>query len=107
MNKIKNMEEFYKITEQNKLVIFYWSTKWCPDCFVSKRFMPQLEKDFGSIEFYSIDKNANLDLAKHLNIYGVPSFLIYENNTEISRLVNKQRKTYNEVKEYIFESINK
>jgi thiol-disulfide isomerase/thioredoxin len=101
------MEEFYKITEQNKLVIFYWITKWCPDCFVSKRFMPQLEKDFESMEFYSIDKNTNLDLAKHLNIYGVPSFLIYENNQEISRLVNKKRKTYNEVKEYIFESINK
>ena len=107
MKKIENMEGFYKITENNKLSVFYWSTKWCPDCFFSKRFLPMLEKDFEEIEFYSIDKNAHLELARHLNIFGVPSFLIYENNDEVSRLVNKQRKSYKEVKEFINESISK
>ncbi len=107
MKKIKNMEEYYNVIKNNDNVIVYWNTFWCPDCFVSRRFLPKLIEDFGAFEFYTIDKNANLELAKHLNIYGVPSFLIFKNNKEIGRLVNKQRKTYDEVKGFIKDIINK
>ena len=106
MNKINNIEEFYKITESDKLVIFYWNTLFCPDCFVSRRFLPKLVEEFNEFEFCTIDKNSNLELAKHLNIYGVPSFLIFKSSEEIGRLVNKKRKTHKEVKEFIQDVIN-
>lgn len=106
MNKIKNMEQYYKIIEDNPKVIIYWNTFLCPDCFVSRRFLPDLINDFKEFTFYKIEKNANLELAKHLNIYGVPSFLIFVNNEEIGRLVNKQRKSYQEVKEFIEKTIS-
>ena len=107
MNKINNIDEFYQIIENNEKVIIYWNTLICPDCFVSRRFLPRLIDDFPDYIFYKIDKNHNLDIAKHLNVYGVPSFLIYEDNNEIGRLVNKNRKTYIEVKEFILDTINK
>lgn len=42
-----------------------------------------------------------LDLAKHLEIYGIPSFLVFKDHDEVGRLVNKLRKSYKEVKTFI------
>ena len=106
MNKIENMEQYYDIIEENEKVIIYWNTLICPDCFVSRRFMPELITDFKDFNFYKIEKNSNLELAKHLNIYGVPSFLIFVNNEEIGRFVNKKRKSYQEVKDFIIKTIS-
>jgi thiol-disulfide isomerase/thioredoxin len=65
-----------------------------------------LETEFKDVLFYSFNKDKNIKLAKHLNIYEVPSFIIYKNGDEITRLVNKNRKSYQEVREFILESIN-
>ena len=105
--KINNMEEYDNVIENNDKVIIYWNTKWCPDCFVSRRFMPIIVNDFEDFEFYQIEKNQNLELAAHLNIYGVPSFLVFVKGVEVGRLVNKRRKSYNEVKEFIQNTISK
>ena len=106
MNKINNIEEFYNIVENKEKVIVYWNTLLCPDCFVSRRFLPKLMEDFPGYEFYKVEKNSMLELAKHLNIYGVPSFLVFHNNEEIGRLVNKLRKSYEEVKDFIQDTID-
>ena len=107
LKKLKNLEEFYEAVETNPKVIIYWYTKWCPDCFFSKTYIGKIEKDFKDYLFYSCDRDQFLDLAKHLEIYGIPSFLIFENGDEVGRLVNKLRKSYQEVKTFIESVVNK
>lgn len=101
MNSIKTVEEFYKITEAKGKKLVYFYTQWCPDCFVIKPHLPRLESEYQDIEFYMMDRDVDIELARHLNIFGIPSFLVYQDGDEIGRLVNKKRKTYEEVKTFI------
>lgn len=101
MKKIKNIEEFYKAIEENEKTIVYFYTDWCPDCYMAEPYIPQLEEDFSEYLFYSFDRDSSIELAKHLQIYGIPSFIVFQNGDEIGRLVNKYRKSYKEVKKFI------
>lgn len=101
MKKIETLEDYYKVIEGVPKVIIYWYTKWCPDCFAIKPYIPRLEEDFKEFEFYSMDRDLDIELAKHLNIFGIPSFLVYDGGIEIGRFVDKNRKTYDQVKDFI------
>ena len=105
MNKIKSLKEYYDVIENNDLVIIYWYTRWCPDCFIMKAALPRLEKDFEDIDFYSVNRDMDIQLARHLNIFGIPSFLIYKKGEELDRFVDKRRKSYIQVKEFITKAI--
>lgn len=101
MIKLKTTEQFYKAIEKNELCIVYFYTLWCPDCFVMRPALPQLEKDYPNMKFYSFNRDKDTQLAKHLEIYGIPSFLLFDKGDEIGRYVDKKRKTYLEVKTFI------
>ena len=105
LKKIKSLEEFYDVIESNEKVIIYWYTKWCPDCFAMKPALPRLEKDFSEYKFYSVNRSMDIELAKHLNIFGIPSFLIYHNEEIIDRFVDKRRKSYIQVRDFITNAI--
>lgn len=101
LKKIANLEEFYTSIEKDQLSVVYFYTNWCPDCFVLKPYLPKIENDFPQVVFYKMNRNDDLELTKHLNIYGIPSFLVYKNGEELGRLVNKKRKSYEEIKTFI------
>jgi thiol-disulfide isomerase/thioredoxin len=105
LNKIKSLKEYYDVIENNDLVIIYWYTRMCPDCFIMKAALPRLEKDFTDIQFYSVNRDMDIELARHLNIFGIPSFLIYKKGEELDRFVDKRRKSYIQVKEFITKAI--
>lgn len=107
MKPINSVKEFYDVIESRPQVVVYWYTKWCPDCFMIKPHLPRLETDFDTYEFYSIDRDVDIDLARHLEIYGIPSFLVFKDGNEIGRFVDKNRKTYLEVKTFIENVMNK
>ena len=105
LEKIKSLKEYYEVIENNDLVIIYWYTRWCPDCFIMKAALPRLVKDFSEYKFYSVNRDMDIELAKHLNIFGIPSFLIYKNGEELDRFVDKRRKSYIQVKDFITNAI--
>ena len=105
MKSIISMEEFYKVIEDEKPSFIYFYTNWCPDCFAIKPHLPRLENEFTNIEFYQMDRDLELELAMHLNIYGIPSFLMFSQGEEIGRFVSKFSKSYLEVRSFIEESI--
>lgn len=105
MKTLKDIEEFYDAVEGNKKSIIYFYTEWCPDCYMIKPFIPKLEMDFDEYSFYSFDRDSSIELAKHLEIYGIPSFVVFRNGDEIGRMVTKFRKTYSEVRMFIEETI--
>ena len=52
-------------------------------------------------KFYKVDRDGSIDVAKELNIFGIPSFVVYQDGKEIGRLVNKDRKTKEEVENFL------
>lgn len=102
MEKIKTLDQakLDEITQKGR-VILEFSANWCPDCHFLEPFMPQIEKDFSDAKFYQIDRDGSVDLAKKMNILGIPSFVVYQDGKEIGRLVNKDRKTKKQVEDFL------
>lgn len=85
----------------NGKVVLFFTAGWCPDCRFIKPAMPEIEADFSDYTFYSIDRDENVDLAASLNIFGIPSFIVYDQGQEIGRFVNKDRKTKQQVEDFL------
>lgn len=81
--------------------ILFFTAGWCPDCRFIKPAMPEIEKDFSEFTFLQVDRDENIDLAAELNIFGIPSFVAYADGKEIGRFVNKDRKTKQQVEDFL------
>ncbi len=102
MEEIKelNQTKLDEITKSGRVVLEFSAT-WCPDCRFLDPFLPEIEEDFSDSEFYKIDRDGSIDVAKNLNIMGIPSFVVYQDGQEIGRLVNKDRKTKQQVEDFL------
>ena len=84
---------------RNLVMIF--SADWCPDCAVLKPVLPWLEKDFPQWEFQIVDVDTHRELIKQLEIFGIPSLVAFQSGTEVGQLVNKERKSLNELEQFM------
>lgn len=102
------MEDLPKMTqlELNKKVadgnyVLFFTADWCPDCNFIKPAMPEIEKDFSDFTFLRVDRDNHLELAADLGIMGIPSFVVYKDGKEAGRFVNKDRKTKEQVENFL------
>ena len=96
----KDLEELATYVEKGKS-IFFFTAGWCGDCHFIKPKMPEIEADFPEWQFIEVDRDAFMDVAVEWNIFGIPSFVVIENGKELGRLVNKDRKTKEEIEAFI------
>lgn len=95
-----NEDQLVKTIGTGKVVLFF-TADWCPDCRFIKPAMPEIEQGFSDYTFYQVDRDENIDLAAELNVFGIPSFIVYDNGKEIGRFVNKDRKTKQQVEDFL------
>lgn len=100
MKKLSSIEQFEVLKKQER-VIFLFSADWCPDCKVIEPFLPELETEFAEYEFMYVDRDEFIDLCSQLDIFGIPSFVAYSEGRELGRFVSKNRKTKEEIEEFI------
>ena len=102
MKRLPQLKEDQLIeTIGNGKVVLFFTADWCPDCRFIKPAMPEIEQDFSDYTFYEVDRDENIDLAAELNVFGIPSFIVYDNVKEIGRFVNKDRKTKQQVEDFL------
>ncbi|MQS76952.1 thioredoxin family protein [Companilactobacillus halodurans] len=101
-----NVKDWHEATKQGKFILFFHAD-WCPDCKFIEPKLPELEKEYSDFEWISFNRDNNMEVAQELGIMGIPSFVIIENGQEIGRLVNKDRKTKEEVETFINSVVNK
>ncbi|UDM32577.1 thioredoxin family protein [Lentilactobacillus laojiaonis] len=100
LSKETTMEQLTQEISSGKTMLFF-TAGWCPDCRFIKPFMPEIEEEFKDYKFIEVDRDDNMDLAIEFNIFGIPSFIAFENGKEIGRYVNKDRKTKAQVEDFI------
>lgn len=93
-------EEIAEYVEKGKNV-FFFTADWCGDCRFIKPSMPEIEAENPEFTFVEIDRDKFMDLAVEWGIMGIPSFVVTEDGKETGRLVNKLRKTKNEINEFL------
>ncbi len=102
MEKLKSVEQFREITEK-EAAVFLFSADWCPDCRAIEPDLPRIEADFPSFSFYYVDRDEFIDLCGELAIFGIPSFIAYAGGNEVDRFVSKDRKTAEEIEQFLLE----
>lgn len=100
MKHLETMEQFEQLRDQGK-TIFMFSAGWCPDCRVIEPVLPEIEADFSEYTFIHVDRDDFIDLCQQLDVFGIPSFIAFENGKELGRFVSKDRKTKEEIETFI------
>jgi thiol-disulfide isomerase/thioredoxin len=100
MMNLESMEQFKNLRE-NGSHIFLFSADWCPDCRVIEPILPELEEKFYEYQWVYVDRDKFIDLCIELDVYGIPSFIAYDNGTELGRFVSKDRKTKEEIEAFV------
>lgn len=105
MKKLESMEQFEQLRENGKH-IFMFSADWCPDCRVIDPILPEVEAKYKEYTFIYVDRDEFIDLCIQLEVFGIPSFIGFQDGKELGRFVSKDRKTQEEIENFI-EKLNK
>lgn len=99
MKKIEQIEAFREAITQPTIAMF--TATWCPDCHFINPLMPEIEAENPEYQFISIDRDEFIDLAVEYEVMGIPSFIAFKDSEVIGRFVSKDRKTKDQVNEFI------
>lgn len=100
MENLQSIEQFEQLKQEERIV-FMFSADWCPDCKVIEPVMPIIEADYPEYQFIHVDRDAFLDLCSELDVFGIPSFVAFDHGNEIGRFVSKDRKTQEEIEQFL------
>ena len=75
------------------LALVDFSATWCGPCQMLAPVFDELAEEMGSeVDFYSVDVDANSQLAEQYNIMSVPSILLFKNGEKAAQTVGFQSK---------------
>lgn len=100
---MKNLETIKQFTELKNTGkhIFLFSAQWCGDCRIIEPLLPEIEAKFNEFEFIHVDRDQFIDICAEHDVFGIPSFIAFENGTELGRFVSRDRKTQQEIEDFI------
>ncbi|GAB6991577.1 thioredoxin family protein [Paenibacillus pini] len=102
MQKVTSRAEFDVSTQSPRLTVAVFKADWCSDCKFLDPFMPEIDKRFANdLTLVEVDVEEVEDISQDLNILGIPSFVAFSDGRELSRFVNKNRKSREEIEEYL------
>ncbi|MEC5421891.1 thioredoxin family protein [Virgibacillus sp. C22-A2] len=93
----KHLSELIKTKDS----ILYFTAGWCPDCVVIEPILPQIEGEFPDYTFIKVDRDQFINVCQEYNVFGIPSFIAFKNGKESGRLVSKERKTEEEIMQFL------
>ncbi|WP_270179619.1 thioredoxin family protein [Alkalihalobacillus sp. CinArs1] len=100
MKTFDKHEDYVQAMNEGKSV-FLFSADWCPDCRVIEPFLPELEQEYKELTFYYVDRDQHIELCQELNVFGIPSFVAFNEGEETGRFVSKNRKTREEIEDFL------
>ncbi|BAQ11943.1 thiol-disulfide isomerase and thioredoxin [Bacillus sp. OxB-1] len=100
MKKLESIEQFKTLKNEGK-TIFMFSADWCPDCRVIEPILPGIEAGYPEYTFIYVDRDDYIDICQEMDIFGIPSFIAYQDGEETGRFVSKDRKTKEEIENFI------
>src|SRR5688572_5747187 len=99
MEKLQTVEQYDALKNEGKH-IFLFSATWCGDCRVIEPIMPEIETKFPDFTFIYVDRDEFIDVCAANDVFGIPSFIAYDNGKELGRFVSKDRKTQEQIEEF-------
>ena len=74
-------EEVYKLIDESKLLIIYFTVDWCGSCKIFNPLVDQLAEQYlDRARVIKFDVDANRIAAKNMGISGMPTIFIFQNS---------------------------
>ena len=70
--------------------IYYFTAEWCQPCKKTRPIVEELNHEQTRAKFQIIDVDDNHDLVKTFDIKSVPTFILFQNQEEIKRVIGAQ-----------------
>lgn len=100
MENLQSIEQFEQF-KNGDTTVFLFSAAWCKDCVFIDPFMPEVVEKFSNVRFVKVDRDQFIDLCIELDVFGIPSFVAYKEGKELGRFVSKDRKTQEEIEQFL------
>jgi len=104
MKTLETRAQFDEIIQKED-ALFIFSADWCPDCRIIEPELPAIEVDYPEYTFVYVDRDEFIELCQELDIFGIPSFIAYKSGKEAGRFVSKDRKTKEEIENFLDELV--
>lgn len=78
--------------------ILFLSADWCGDCRAIKPFVQNIKDTITkTASWIDADRDENIAVATNHNLRGIPSFVLFQDGEELSRIGHGERLTPNQV----------
>ncbi|AIW41475.1 thioredoxin family protein [Paenibacillus sp. FSL M7-0802] len=102
MQKIVSHEDFNKAISTPGVTVAVFKADWCKDCHFIDPFMPDVEHQYADkLTLIEIDVEQAESVSQEQNVLGIPSFIAYSEGRELVRLVNRLRKSREEIEQFL------
>ena len=72
--------------------VLFLSADWCGDCRAIKPFVQNIKDTITQTAgWVDADRDANIDIATKYNMRGIPSFVLFQDGQEVSRIGHGER----------------
>jgi thiol-disulfide isomerase/thioredoxin len=99
MKELQSEDQLQDYIDGQAILLF--SADWCPDCRVIEPVLPEIEQKYSEFTFVHINRDRFLEICQQYDVFGIPSFVAFKENKEIGRFVSRDRKTKDEIEEFI------
>lgn len=100
MKHLESEKQLKEIIESGKTILMF-SADWCPDCRVIEPILPEIEEKFSNYTFIYVDRDKFIDVCSQYDVFGIPSFIGFNDGDEVGRFVSKDRKSQEEIETFI------
>ncbi|MDF2681353.1 MAG: thiol-disulfide isomerase [Brevibacillus sp.] len=102
MKEIKTQQEFDEAILSTKPVVAKFYADWCPDCQRIDPFMPSLEEAYKEkMDMIAVNRDHFPEIFGKLDVFGIPSFIAFQEGKELGRFVSKMGKSQEEVEQFL------
>lgn len=106
MKEITTQQEFQVAVQSTKPTVVKFYTDWCPDCHRIDPFMPEVEQAYQQkVDMIAINRDKFPEIAQELDVFGIPSFIAFQNGKELARFVSKLGKNREEIEHFLNRTI--
>lgn len=100
MKTLDTIKQFNELIQNEDIIALFYAD-WCPDCHVIEPLLPSFEAVNTSYTFMMIDYDLHSKICIQYDVIGIPSFIAFKDGQEVSRFVSKERKTEEEIIQFI------
>lgn len=100
MKTLESKNELNDLINKDDIIALF-TADWCPDCRVIEPILPEIENNYPDFTFVLIDRDQFIELCQQYDVFGIPSFIAFKDGEEAGRFVSKDRKTKDEIIEFI------